>query len=46
MITLHNDVVFVQLLSHVQLFETPWTAACQTPLSFTISQSLFKSLSW
>ena len=42
MITLHNDVVFVQLLSHVQLFETPWTAACQTPLSFTISQGLFK----
>ena len=42
MITLHNDVVFVQLLSHVQLSETPWTAACQTPLSFTISQSLFK----
>ena len=42
MITLHNDVVFVQLLSRVQLFETPWTAACQTPLSFTITQSLFK----
>ena len=28
--------------SHVQLFETPWTAACQAPLSFTISQSLLK----
>ena len=30
------------LLSHIQLFETPWTAACQAPLSSTISQSLFK----
>ena len=28
--------------SHVWLFETPWTAARQTSLSFTISQSLFK----
>ena len=26
----------VQLLSHVQLFTTPWTAACQASLSFTI----------
>ena len=25
----------VQLLSHVQLFETPWTAACQASLSVT-----------
>ena len=25
----------VQLLSHVQLFATPWTAACQASLSFT-----------
>ena len=32
-------------LSHVQLFVTPWTAACQTFLSFTISQSLFKLMS-
>ena len=29
------DVV-VQLLSHVGLFENPWTAAPQVPLSFTI----------
>ena len=29
----------VQSLSHVQLFVTPWTAACQPSLSFTISQS-------
>ena len=28
------SVVFVQLLSHVQLFVTLWTAACQTSLSF------------
>ena len=27
----------VQLLSQVQLFATPWTAACQASLSFTIS---------
>ena len=38
-------VVVVQLLSHVQLFETPWTAACQASLSFTVSQSLFKFVS-
>ena len=29
-------------LSHVWLFATPWTAACQAPLSFTISWSLLK----
>ena len=33
---------FVQLLSHVWLFATPWIAAHQAPLSLTISQSLFK----
>ena len=33
-----NPVV-VQLLSHVQLFVTPWATACQASLSFTI---LFK----
>ena len=32
----------VQLLSSVQLFETPWTAACQASLSITNSQSLLK----
>ena len=32
-------IVVVQLLSHVQLLATPWTAAYQTSLSFTISQS-------
>ena len=29
----------VQSLSHIQLFVTPWTAACQTSLSITNSQS-------
>ena len=32
----------VQSLSRVQLFVTPWTAACLAPLSFTISWSLLK----
>ena len=35
----------VQSLSHVQLFATPQTAACQAPLSSTISQSLLKFVS-
>ena len=35
----------VQLLSHVQFFATPWTAACQASLSFTISQCLLKLMS-
>ena len=35
----------VQLLSRVWLFATPWTAACQASLSFTISQSLLKLVS-
>ena len=30
----------VQLLSYVQLFATPWTAACQASLSITNSRSL------
>ena len=37
--------VAVQSLSHVCLFTTPWTAACPSPLSFTISQSLLKFMS-
>ena len=32
----------VQSLSHVQLFATPWTAACQASLSITNSRSLLK----
>ena len=35
-------VYIVQSLSHVWLFATPWPAACQTSVSFTISQSLLK----
>ena len=35
----------VQSLSHVQLFETPWTAAHQASLSFTNSWSLLKLMS-
>ena len=35
----------VQLLSRVQLFVTPWTAACGASLSITISQSLLKFMS-
>ena len=34
--------VSVQSLSHVQLFETPWTAACRASLSITNSRSLLK----
>ena len=41
LIYVHERFV-VQLLSRVQLFVTPWTAACQASLSFTISQSLLK----
>ena len=33
------------MLSHVQLFGTPWTAVCQAPLSFSISWSLLKFMS-
>ena len=35
----------VQLLSCMQLFVTPWTAARQASLSITISQSLLKLMS-
>ena len=39
------DSVLVKLLSHVRLFETPWTAACQVSLSLTVSRSLLKLMS-
>ena len=41
-------IVVVQLLSHVQLFVTPWTISCQASLSFHISRTLLNScpLSW
>ena len=35
----------VQSLSHVRLFATPWTTACQDSLSITKSQSLLKLMS-
>ena len=36
-------LLFSLLISgYVQLFVTPWTAACQTSLSFTISRCLLK----
>ena len=33
------------MLSHAQLFATPWTAACQASLSITNSWSLLKLMS-
>jgi len=43
----HNNWCFssVQLLSHVRLFATPWTAAHPTSLSITNSQSLLRLMS-
>ena len=40
-----SQFVVVQLLSCVQLFAAPWTAACQASLSITSSQSLLKLIS-
>ena len=37
--------VFKKSLSHVQLFATPWTAACKASLSITNSRSLLKLMS-
>ena len=34
--------VYAQPLGRVQLFATPWTAACQASVSFTISRSLLR----
>ena len=38
-------ILSVQSLSHVQLFATPWTGACQSSLSITNSWSFFKLIS-
>ena len=43
--TFEYMVVIVWSLSHVWLFVTPWTAAHQASLSFTISWSLLKLMS-
>ena len=40
-----RQVVATQSFSHVRLFVTPWTAACQASLSFTMFWSLFKLMS-
>ena len=40
-----REAFVVRSLSHVWLFATPWTAACQASLSFIISQSLLKLMS-
>ena len=37
-----SSIESVQLLSHVRLLATPWTAACQASLSITNSWSLLK----
>ena len=39
------EIFVVQLLSCFRLFATPWTAARQASLSFTISQGLLKLMS-
>ena len=40
-----HRIVVVQSLSHFQLFASPWTAAHQASLSFTISRNLPKLMS-
>ena len=42
---LFNNVQSVQLLSHVRIFVTPWTAARQSSLSITNSRSLLQLMS-
>ena len=38
----HHCIVALQSLSRVQLFVTPWTAACQAFLAFSVCQNLIK----
>ena len=45
MLIKHTSFIVVQLLSHVQIFTTPWTAALQASLSFIVSQSILKLMS-
>ena len=42
---IQHETISVQLLSHVQLFVTPWTVALQASLSITNSWSLLKLMS-
>ena len=44
-ISYHSASVSVQSLSHVRLFATPWTAACQASLSIASFWSLLKFMS-
>ena len=39
-------ISLVQLLSHVQLFGTPWTAACQASLSITNHHNYINRFIW
>ena len=39
------EIIVVQSPRHVRLLATPWTVACQAPLSSTISWSLLKFIS-
>ena len=41
----YEKISSIQSLSHVQLFATPWTAACQASLSITNFQNLLKLMS-
>ena len=43
--TAKETISSVQLLNRVQVFATPWTAACQASLSITNSQSFLKLMS-
>ena len=45
LIWLNSQFSSFQSLSHVQLFATPWTAACQASLSIIISRCLLKLMS-
>ena len=39
------EIAVVQLLNHVRFLVTPWTAACQASLSFTVSWSFLRLMS-
>ena len=41
----NSKYIVVQSVSHVQLFATPWTAARQASLSFTVSRILLRLMS-
>ena len=44
-LALLHTIVVVQSLSPFRLFATPWTTACQVPLSFIVSQSQLRFMS-